>query len=125
MAIVFDTYAWIEYFNATKKGSIVKKYLEEEDVITPTIVLLELSYKSDKEGWDFIKYSNFIKNNSKIVGINEKFILSFGRAYNNVKKKVKKIGITDIIIIHTATMNDAKVLTGDPHFSELKESIML
>src|SRR3989344_8614463 len=101
MAIVFDTYAWIEYFNATKKGIVVKKYLENEEIITPVIVLLELGYKSDKEGWDFNKYLSFIKTNSKVVGINERFILTFGEAYNSIRKKVKKIGITDIIVIHT------------------------
>ena len=125
MAIVFDTYAWIEYFSATKKGVVVKNYLEDEDVITPAIVLLELSYKSDKEGWDFNKYLNFIRSNSKIIGISEKFILTFGRAYNNIKKQVKNIGITDIIVIHTAEMNDAKILTGDKHFEKIGRAIML
>mgnify|MGYP001566113519 CR=1 FL=1 len=125
MAIVFDTYAWVEYFNATKKGIIVKTYLEKEEIITPAIVLLELSYKSDKEGWDFDKYLSFIKTNSKVVWINEKFILTFGKAYNDVKKQVKHIGITDIIIIHTAKMNDAQVLTGDDHFKKISGTIML
>ena len=125
MAIVFDTYAWIEYFNATKKGIVVQKYLESDDVITPTIVLLELSYKSEKEGWDFNKHLNFIKTNSRITGVNEKFILTFGKAYNNIRKKIKKIGITDIIVIHTAEMNDAKILTGDEHFKEIVNTIML
>ena len=125
MAIVFDTYAWIEYLSATKKGVVVKKYLEDEEIITPAIVLLELSYKSDKEGWDFSKYLSFIKSNSKIVGINDKFILTFGKSYNNLKKQVKDIGITDIIIIHTAEMNDAQILTGDEHFKKINGAIML
>ena len=125
MAIVFDTYAWIEYFNATKKGIVVKNYLEQEEVITPSIVLLELNYKSEKEGWDFSKYLNFIKASSKIIGINEKFVLVFGKAYNNAKKQVKNIGITDIIVIHAAEMNDAQILTGDEHFEKIDRTIML
>lgn len=125
MEIVFDTYAWIEYFNATKKGKIVKEYLENDEIITPVIVLLELSYKADKEEWDFKKYYEFIRHNSRIIGINEGFVFSFGKFYNEVKKRIKKIGITDIIILHTAILNNAKVLTGDPHFSKLKEAIIL
>lgn len=125
MAIVFDTYAWVEYFNATKKGIVVKKYLENEEVITPVIVLLELGYKSDKEGWDFSKYLSFVGANSKIIGVNERFILTFGRAYNHIKKKIKDIGITDIIVIHTAEMNKAKILTGDEHFKEIDNVVML
>jgi len=125
MAIVFDTYAWVEYFNATKKGIVVKEYLEEKEVITPLIVLLELSYKFNKECWDFSKYLNFIKSNSKVIGFNEKFILTFGKAYNNIKKQVKNIGITDIIIIHTAEMNEAQILTGDEHFKKIERAIIL
>jgi len=125
MEIVFDTYAWIEYFNATKKGEIVKEYLENNKIITPAIVLLELSYKANKEGWNFKKFFNFINHHSKITGIDEEFIFSFGKTYNDVRKKVKKIGITDIIIFNTALLSNAKILTGDPHFSKLKNSIML
>lgn len=125
MKIVFDTYAWIEYFNATKKGIIVKKYLEEEEVITPTIVLLELSYRADQEKWDFSKYLSFVKANSKIIGFNEKFALSFGKLYNQTKKQIKDISIADIIILNTAILNDAKVLTGDKHFEKIDGAIII
>ena len=63
--------------------------MESEEVLTPSIVLLELSYKSEKEGWDFNSFFNFIKTHSKIAGMNEQFILSFGQAYNKVKSKIK------------------------------------
>ncbi|MEX0920440.1 MAG: PIN domain-containing protein [Candidatus Pacearchaeota archaeon] len=125
MAIVFDTYAWIEFFEGSKKGETVKNYLDNDEVITPAIVLLELSYKSNKEGWSFNKFFSFIKMKSKIVGVNDEFILSFGGFYNKMKKKEKKIGITDVIIMHTARVNNAKVLTGDPHFNNFKDSVML
>ncbi|MEK6906237.1 MAG: PIN domain-containing protein [Nanoarchaeota archaeon] len=125
MAIVFDTYAWIEYFNGTNKGEIVRKYMGENEILTPVIVLLELSYKADKEGWNFKDYLKFIKLNSEIVGINEKFVLLFGDFYNKIKKSIKKIGITDIIILHTANINDAKILTGDKHFEKIDNVIML
>jgi len=125
MAIVFDTYAWIEYFNATKKGVVVKSYLEEDEVITPAIVLLELSYRSDQEGWNFNQYLSFIKTNSKIIGINEKFILTFGKLYNEMKKQVRDISLADIIVINTAILHDAQILTGDEHFKKIDRSIIL
>jgi len=125
VAIVFDTYAWIEYFNGTEKGNVVKNYLENNDILTPVIVLLELSYKADKEGWNFTDYLKFIKANSEVVGINEKFVLSFGNFYNKIKKHIKKVGITDIIILHTSIINDAKILTGDKHFEKVENVIML
>lgn len=125
MNVVFDTYAWIEFFRGTEKGKVARRYLNQGEIITPVIVLLELSYKADKEGWDFKKYVNFIKFNSEIKGIDEDFVLTFGSLYNKSKKKVRGIGFADIIILNTAVLNNAKVLTGDKHFSKFKESIVL
>ena len=125
MEIVFDTYAWMEYFLDTQNAGIVEDYLNKEAILTPSIVLLELSYKADREGWDFKRLLNFIKLNSKIIGLNDSFVLDFGKVYNKLKKEVKKIGITDIIIIHTAKMYNAKILTGDEHFSKIDCVIML
>ncbi len=125
MKIVFDTFAWIEFFEGTKKGEKVSEYLENNEIITPLIVLLELSYKADKEKWDCKKILNFIKINSKIAGVNEEFVLNFGELYNKTKQKIKGIGFADIIILKTAIQNNAKVLTGDPHFSKIDEAIIL
>ncbi len=125
MKIVFDTFAWIEYFQGTKKGERVRDYLENNEVLTPVVVLLELSYKADKEGWNFKKFLNFIKYKTEIVGINEEFVLNFGKLYNKIKKKSRGIGFADISILNAAKLNKAKILTGDPHFSNLKEGIML
>ena len=125
MRIIFDTYAWIEYFEGSKKGEIVKKYFESEEILTPLIVLLELSYKADKEKWDFKKLLNFIKVKSEIVGINEEFVLCFGKVYNKMKKKIKGIGFADVIILNTAILHDAKILTGDKHFSKIDRAIIL
>ena len=88
MKIVFDTFAWIEYFQGTKKGKKVKEYLENNEILTPVIVLLELSYKADKEGWDFKKFLDFIKYKSEIIRLNEEFILNFGKLYNKTKNKI-------------------------------------
>ncbi len=125
MRVVFDTYAWIEFFKGTEKGKAAKKYLMENNVLTPSIALLELSYRADKEGWNFERYLNFIKLNSEIIGISEKFVLTFGELYNKIKKQVRDISFADIIILHTAKLNKAKVLTGDKHFSNIKDTIIL
>ncbi len=125
MKIVFDTFAWIEYFEGNDKGIKVKNYFENNEILTPLIVLLELSYKADKENWNCKEVLDFVKHNSKIVGINEEFVLGFGKLYNVIKKKIRGIGFVDIIILHTALLNDAKVLIGDSHFSKIENAIML
>ena len=60
-----------------------------------------------------------------VAGFNDDFILKFGKVYNEAKRKVKGIGIADCIILTTAILNDAKILTGDNHFLKFKEAIML
>ena len=124
MNIVFDTYAWIEYFLGSEKGKIVESYMKE-NIITPFIVLLELSYRADKEGWYFKQYLEFIKVNSKITGLTEEFILKFGQLYNKTKKDISGIGMADVIILLTAIEENAKILTGDQHFKNLGRVIFL
>ena len=85
MKIVFDTSAWIEYFLGSHLGKKAESYLQSEDVVTPVIVLMELSYRADKEGWDFEKYVNFIKIKSNVVGITEDQVLSFGKIWKQRK----------------------------------------
>ena len=124
MNVVFDTYAWIEYFIGSEQGRVVESYLKET-VITPFIVLLELSYRADKEGWNFKQYLEFVKINSNITSITEEFALRFGQVYNKAKKDVPGIGIADAIILLTALEQNAKILTGDEHFKNLPQTIML
>jgi predicted nucleic acid-binding protein len=125
MEIVFDTFAWVEYFEDSKKAGVVEEYLENSNVYTPWIVLLELSYKADKEKWDFEKIFKFIKLRSKIVGVSEDFVLSFGKLYNGIKKEIKGIGAADIIILNSARFLNAKILTGDKHFGDFSDAILL
>ncbi len=124
MNVVFDTYAWIEYFLGSEQGKIVESYIKES-IITPFIVLLELSYRADKEGWNFKQYLDFMKVNSKITSVTEEFILKFGQVYNRVKKDVPGIGIADAIVLLTALEENAKILTGDEHFKNLPQVIFL
>jgi predicted nucleic acid-binding protein len=48
--VVYDTYAWVEYFLGTDKGLRVRTLLKEEGGYTPSIVLAEISRKYLREG---------------------------------------------------------------------------
>jgi len=119
-----DTYAWIEYFQGSKKGKIVDGYLKEE-IVTPSIVLIELSCKSEKERWNFEKHLEFIKSKSLIIQIDEEIIVKCGKIYMSEKEKKSRFGIIDAIILTIARKLKAKILTGDEHFEDLEETIML
>lgn len=42
-----------------------------------------------------------------------------------MKKRIKGWGMADSIILATARVSDAKVITGDEHFKGLKEAVFL
>ncbi|HIH34530.1 MAG TPA: type II toxin-antitoxin system VapC family toxin [Nanoarchaeota archaeon] len=127
MRLVFDTYAWIEYLIGSPIGKRVETYLEDKDneIFTPSIVLLELSCKAAKEKWDFKNISDFIKMHSRAIGLGEEVIEKCGVLYTDLKKKNKRFGLVDAVIFTTSLRLDAKVLTGDEHFRGLKNAIML
>jgi len=123
--IIIDTSAWIEYFRGSDIGRKVMEYLTKEEISTPSIVLIELSCKSIKEGWDFPEHLKFIKSKSSIIGVNEKIIIKCGENYVKIRKKKPKFGIIDSIILTTATEINAKILTKDSDFRDMNEAVLL
>ena len=123
--IIVDTFAWVEYFLGSKKGKIVEEYLNENNLVTPSIVLIELSCKSAKENWNFGKLLSFIKSKSNILGIKESVIEKCGKIYIRERNKKGKCGMNDATIWAIAESINAKILTGDEHFKDYKEVIMI
>lgn len=123
--IVFDTYAWIEYFLDSEKADKVESYLINDEVITPLLVLLELSVKAEKEGWDIKKHIEFIKTKSTISNLTEEIIVNTGKTYNDMRKKIKDFGLIDATIFTTALLNKCNLLTGDKHFMNIKDVVFL
>ncbi len=119
MRLLFDTYAWVEYFLGTTKGKIVEKILEQNEVLTPVIVLLELSCKAARERWNFNKQLEFIKAKSLILDIGEKVIMKTGSVYLKMRSNIKDFGLIDSIILATSMIEMADIVTGDMHFRNL------
>ena len=125
MKIVFDTYAWIEYFLGTNKGKEVDSYLKDNDIITPILVIIELNYKSDKEKWDFEPILDFIKSKSTISFIDWDIANISSKNYLEQRKRHKDFSLVDAIILSTAKVYNTKLLTGDKHFIGLDETVFL
>jgi len=130
---VVDSYAWIEYFRGTSAGVKAKRYIEEEDSATPTIVIAELSRKLLKEieaGRETPEGRKarleFIKTSTIIVNLTQDIAVLAGEIDVERKREVKGWGLADSIILATARKNKAKVVTGDEHFRDLvDETIMI
>jgi predicted nucleic acid-binding protein len=129
---IIDSYAWIEYFRASKPGEIAKKYIESEDSATPTIVVSEISRKLTKE----IELGNetlqgrterleFIRAKTQIVGLDFEMAAEAGRIDVEMKKKEKGWGLADSIVLCVARSKKGKVVTCDMHFKELDHIIFI
>ena len=129
---VIDSYAWIEYFRGTSAGAKARKYIEEEESATPTIVIAELSRKLLKEveaGRETPEGREarlrFIKISTIIVNLTEEIATLAGEIDVERKRKVKEWGLADSIVLATARKSKAKVVTGDEHFRDLADEVIL
>jgi predicted nucleic acid-binding protein len=129
---VIDSYAWIEYFRASKYGEVAKEYIENSDCITPTIVVSEISRKLQKEiesGTETVegrlKRLEFISATSQVVELDFELAVTAGKTDLEMKKKAKGWGLADSIVLCTARTVKGKVVTGDEHFKGLEEVIFI
>jgi len=116
-----DSYAWIEYYNGSKKGIKIKEIIETKNIATPVLVIAELSDKFARENSDFNELFQFINSRSTIVPLNVKIAIEAGKLKCEMRKKFKQFGLVDAIIYLTARLNHSKLLTGDEHFKDLSD----
>ncbi len=121
---IIDSYAWVEYFKGSEQGKIAKEFIENKHSATSVITIAELSEKYDREEKNFDEDFNFIISQTKIIQLNIELALLAGRTNSENKRKIKNWGMSDSIILATAKMNKAKVVTGDEHFRNL-DSVMI
>ena len=122
---VIDTFAWIEYFIGSKRGEKVMEFIETKKSITPTIVIAELCAKYSKDGEKFDEKIKFVMHCTNLANLDYSIAESSGRIHTEQRKKIKDFGIVDSVVYATALKVNAKVVTGDPHFNNIKESIII
>lgn len=135
MILVFDSYAWIEYFLGSKLGERVLKLIERAELIyTPTVVLLEIANKYFREGFneESVKERiNAIMNQSLIIPTEIDVLLLIRKAQRILSGNVKKLGqkskpsMIDYYLYALAMKIGAKIVTGDKHFKGLSNVIFL
>ena len=125
---VIDSYAWIEFFRGTRAGVKARRYIEEENSATPTIVIAELSRKLLREieaGRETPEGRRarleFIRASTLIVNLTEDIAILAGK----INVEGKGWGLADSIILATARKSEAKVVTGDEHFRDLVEELIM
>ena len=110
--IVFDSYAWLEYFSGSKKGGVVKAILEsEEEILTPAICIAEIKRKYLKEKKEHESRIKFIVSRSKIIKIDFNIALT-GASLS----EENNLYLIDALVYACAISTNSNLLTGDQHF---------
>ena len=122
MVVLFDTSAWIEFFDGTDKSKLVEETIKTKEIFTSEITYAEivtwcLRNKLEHKIRDYVEG---IKKGSKILELNETIIISAGKLNYERKKVVKNWGMIDSLILSTALFYDLKILTKDSHFKGLE-----
>ncbi|MBI2579039.1 MAG: PIN domain-containing protein [Candidatus Aenigmarchaeota archaeon] len=124
---VIDAYAWLEYFDGTPKGEDVKKLVEnkENKIYTASITMAEIVSVIKRRDRDHEQALNTIPLLSKIFDIDKDICAESGSLHAEIKKEKKNFVLIDAFVLAIARKLKAKVVTGDPHFKNLKETVMI
>ncbi len=123
---VIDSFAWVEYFRGSPAGLKARPVIEGGSAATCSITPAELREKYLRERWQsFEEDLNFIANHSTLIAVDRKIAVLAGAINHQQKKRTKDWGMVDSLILATARVANAKVLTGDPHFSGLSDALII
>jgi len=129
MKYIIDSYAWLEYFMGSEAGRKVREIIDNEtdEKLTPSICLAETYAKilktEDKEKAELRR--TFIKSRSALIPLDEDLAVEAAKTDVAMKRKVQNWGLADSIVLSTARDRKGKVVTGDPHFRELDDALMI
>ena len=124
---VIDAYAWIEYLIGSDTGAKVYAILEKENIETYTcaVTVAEVVSKVAREGKDIKVAYDVLLSNSKVINADEELSKDAGLVHAEVRKTEKDFGLADAYVLATARKLKSKILTGDPHFKNMKETILI
>ncbi|MDO8428398.1 MAG: type II toxin-antitoxin system VapC family toxin [Candidatus Diapherotrites archaeon] len=121
MIALIDSCIWIDYFSG--KNLSAKEFIEgEHELIISSINLAEvyrfmLAHKSEKEAALVIE---FMKKVSFSIPVSDEIALKAAEI-----RYEKKLGLGDAIILATAVLNEAKVVTSDSDFKNNSNAVFL
>ena len=132
MRIVVDSYAWIEIFLGSEKGDRARKIIvEASEAYTPDVVLAEVARKYLREGFGedvILKRLKAMTETTDVVPVGVELALESAKCYLELTDKAKMErtsvpSLFDALVLATARVLDARVVTGDEHFKNLSETL--
>lgn len=127
MTALLDSWAWLEYFFGSEKGTVVRELLEDpsETILTTKINVFEVYHKILKErGKEAAeRHTHFLLGRSVLDDLHVDTIKVACE-----EKRRFGLGLADAIILATAVKHGARLYTGDEDFrrtAKLVETVFL
>lgn len=124
---IIDAYAWIEYFDGSKRGVKVKDIVESKKnkIYTCAITVAEITSKFLRRNFEPEDAYKAMMANSQIIPVNERLSFLAGQLHAEMRKHVKDFGLADAYILACAKNYNVKIVTGDPHFKTVQDVVMI
>ena len=94
-------------------------------ILTSTVTLAELVSKSFRTKRDPKVAITAVESNSTLQTITPVLATLAGEVHAEEKKRKQDFGLADAFVLATARSRSSKVLTGDPHFKDVPEAVMI
>lgn len=122
-----DAYAWVEYFIGSEKGRIVSTIVENSgnDVFMSAVTVAEVVSVTKREGRDWEAAFNKMLNLAKVSDTVPETAKKAGLLHAELRKNIKDFALADAFVLTTARRLGAKIVTGDPHFKNMKNVVFL
>ena len=124
---IIDAYGWIEYLDGTAAGRKVKDIVYDESnmVYTSAVSLSEVVSKIGRAGKDLKIGFGAITTYSKVYSVDYELAYQAGLEHAEMRKTIKNFGLGDAYILATSKLLGAKIVTGDEHFRNIKNVLMI
>jgi len=126
--ILIDTFAWLEMLKGSEKGANARSVIREApEIYLSALTLYELQYriaqiKNDESVAAIIRQ---ITGRAEVIPVDSRIAIQGGKIKLRQKSLKTDMGAVDCLILATAQIYNLKILTGDPHFSECGETILI
>lgn len=125
--VVVDSWAWIEYLGGSPKGETVRDIVENKKIAayTSSVSLAEVVSKFLRQHRDPEEAVKGIAALSHILPADAESAVAAGKIHADVHARARDFGLADAFVLAAARKLGAHVLTGDPHFKQFPETILI
>src|SRR3989338_1266449 len=121
MNYVIDTSAWVEYFQGSDKGRVVKEIVENKKnkIHTNLVNYAELISFFHRNNKDFERVKQLVYGLTAFFYFYYDFAEEAGEIHAELKRTKRNISLADAFVIATAKKLKAKIVTADYDFDNL------